>query len=372
MIFVQVQLLEGIMKLQMFRILLGALAISTIEISLEGAYVFQNGRFVDVFEAATLPVQEHYAIGAEAINSCNWEEAAQQFSVITVNFPSTSYGQEGFFYLGTAYYYLEEYDYANEAFTQYLKVQNNPRFFQDCIEYKFSIAEQLASGAKRRFFGTKQLPKWACGKSMALEIYDEVIVAVPCSEIAARALVAKGGLLWENREYRESVDAFQQVIKRFPKHEVSTDCYVYISKIYLEQCKYEVQNPDILAFAIINLRRFERDFPREERLCEVQEDLLAIKEIYASGLFATGQFYERICKPGAAIIYYYDVIHQFPETCNAELCRERLNLIDPGYVQFCLAPIVNEEVSIEEENDVKREILDASNPTEGSDSPSEE
>ena len=138
-------------------------------------------------------------------------------------------------------------------------------------------------------------------------------------------------------------DSFQLLIRRFPKHELAPECYLYISKIYLEQSWYEYQNPDILAFAEINYRRFEKDFPREERLCEIQADLVAIKEIYAAGLYETGNFYERVRRPRAAVIYYHDAIHQFPDTCVAELCRERLDCLDPNYVRFCLDPIIDEK-----------------------------
>ncbi len=329
------------MKLQ-WKLLVCAVALSVSELSY-GAYTFQRGRFVDVCEAATMSPQEHYAAAAEAFNCRNWEEAALHFSIITVNFPSTVYGQDAYCYLGISYYYLQEYDYANDALTNYLKTQSNPKFFQECIEYKFAIAQRLACGAKRRFFGTKQFPKWACGKAMALEIYDEVIVAVPCSEIAAQALIAKGILYWSDREYRCAVDAFQLLIRRFPKHELAPECYLYISKVYLEQSHYEFQNPDILAFAEINYQRFEKNFPREERLCEIKADLMEIKEVYASGLYETGQFYERVHKPRAAVIYYHDAIHQFPDTCVADLCRQRLDCLDPNYVKFCLEPIIDEK-----------------------------
>lgn len=345
------------MKVQ-WKWLLCTLLLLTTELSY-GAYTFQKGRLVDVCEAATMSAQGHYAAGAEAINSEDWDEAVLHFSIINANFPTTVYGQEAYYYLGTAYYYLEEYDYANWAFTNYLNEQSNPKFFQECIEYKFAIAERLASGAKRRFFGTKQLPKWACGKDLALDIYDEVIVAVPCSEIAAQALVAKGFLFWSNRDYRDAIESFQLLIRRFPKHELAPECYLYISTLYLEQSRFEFQNPDILAFAHINLRRFERDFPSEERLCVAEEDLMAIKEVYASGLYETGLFYERIKRPRAAIIYYHDAIHQFPDTCVAASCRERLDCLDPNYVQFCLEPIIDEKTSdellLEDEEDDNEE-----------------
>lgn len=314
---------------------------------LDAAYTIQRGRIVDASEVATMPVQGHFQAASEAYESGNWEEAALHFCIITVNFPKTTYGQEAYYFLGVCYFFLEEYDFANDAFSEYLKVQNNPRFFQSAVEFKFCIAEYLNAGARRRLLGTKQLPKWATGQGLALQIYDEVIAAVPCHELAARSLIAKGCLLWRMQNYRPAVDAFQMVIRRFPRHEMVPDCYLYIGRIYLEQSLYEFQNSDILAFAQINLRKFERDFPREERLEAAANDVMAIKEVYAQGLYDTGQFYERTCKPRAAMIYYCSAIRQFPDTCVADLCRQRMGCLDPNYFEI-ITPSNEEEEQIEE------------------------
>ena len=92
----------------------------------------------------------------------------------------------------------------------------------------------------------------------------------------------------------------------------------------MEQSATEFQNPDVLEFAQINLRRFKHDFPKEPRISQVEEDVLAIKEIYAKGLYDTGLFYERVGKPHASRIYYQNAIKQFPETHIAQLSQKRL------------------------------------------------
>lgn len=291
----------------------------------EAAYVVKGYKLVDADDVASLPAQEHFTLGKKALDEHNWDEAVRQYRMVTSSYPNSPYTAESFFNLGVAYYNLQELDFANEAFTSYLHAKNNPRLFQEAVEYKCAIADQLAAGARRRFWGTKKLPKWASGTNLALQIYDEVIAALPSHEIAARALYSKGSLNWQLKQYRQSVEAFQMVIKRFPKNELAPEAYVAISKVYLEQSRYEFQNPDVLAFAQINLRRFKNDFPREERVAEVEADLLAIKEIYANGLYETGQFYERIHKPKAAVIYYHNAIQQFPETKVAGQCRQRLD-----------------------------------------------
>lgn len=299
--------------------------------TVESSYTIRKGQLIDTSEVATLAVDEHFNLGICAYEREIWSEAAIQFSIVTACFPDTTYSQQAYFYQGVAYYYLKEYDFANDAFTQYLTVQNNPQFFEETIQFKFAIAESLADGAKIRCFCSKRFPKWFSGTSLAIEIFDEIIAAVPCHDIAAQSLVSKGWLHWRHRNYRGAVEAFQQVIRRFPKHELTPECYVMISHVYLDQSGEEFQNSDILIFAELNLQKFTRDFPREERLCLVQEDLMGIKETYAKGLYEMGQYYERKYKPRAAIIYYNNAIYQFPETCIADLCRERMQCLMPSY-----------------------------------------
>jgi outer membrane protein assembly factor BamD (BamD/ComL family) len=298
--------------------------------SAKAAYTLKDGHFVNVDELATLPPKEHFRLGIEALNARNWEEAAKQFNIVAINFPNTPPGQEAFFYNGIANFQMQEYDIANTAFTNYLKNQTNPKFFQDAVEYKFSIAERFRMGACRHFWETKQLPKWASGKSLALEIYDEVISALPNHDLGAKALYAKASLLWEMRQYRESIETYQRIPKRFPKNELAPDSYVMVNRVYLEQSKREFQNPDLLALAELNLKRFQEDFPTDERLTAAKQDLLALKEVYAKGLYDIGEFYERIYKPEASVLYYVKALHDFPETRTAHMCRQRLQKLCPS------------------------------------------
>jgi outer membrane protein assembly factor BamD (BamD/ComL family) len=292
-------------------------------------YSVVNENLVNEEEIAVFYAQEHYRRGVEALNAQNWKESAKQFNILVLNYPHTTYAQEAGFFLGVSFYYLYEYDFANTAFTTYLKCQSNPRYFLETIEYKYGIAEKFRCGARRRCFGTKRLPKWASGTDIALEIYDEVAIAMPHHEIAARALFSKACLLWKQQQYRESLDTFRLVIKRFPKHELTPESYLLINQVYLEQSRTELQNPDILDFAQINMRKFQADFPNDERVSQAEANVLHIKEVYARGLFNTGDFYQRIRKPQAAVIYYRKAMVEFPETHTADWCRRRLYNLCP-------------------------------------------
>ncbi|MBA3238802.1 MAG: tetratricopeptide repeat protein [Parachlamydiaceae bacterium] len=311
-------------------LLIGAVLASTFSASpLQAAYTFRDGKIIDAQLAATMPMDWHYNAAVGAMEACDWRESARQFAIVASNFPLSPYGHEALFYQGVAEFNFEEYDCADQAFSDYLQSKNHPRLFDEAIEYKYAIAEKFRSGARRRLLGTKRLPKWANADGHALKIYEEIIAAVPTSELAVQSLYSKGFLHWNRRECTEAVECFQIIIRRFPKHELAPECYLMINQVYLDQSRYEFQNPDILAFAEINVRRFAQSFPTDERVLEAEQDLLEIKEVYAQGLYNTGQFYERTNHPYAAILYYRNAVIQFPETRIAQLSQERLGFL--GY-----------------------------------------
>lgn len=274
-------------------------------------------------------VRQYYVYACRAFDAENWKEAGNNFAYVGDSYPFVPYCQEAYFYAGWAYYEAKEYDIANHYFSAYLKHQTSPKFFQETIEYKFVIAEHFRCGAKKHLFCTSTLPKWISGEDLALEIYDEVIAAVPSSELAAKALFYKGNLLWAMKEFDEGTEAFQTLIRRFPKNELAPQCYVLIAKLYIDQTRHEYLNSDLLAFADINLKKFRQDFPRDERIEEVEGHVLQIKEIYAKGLCDIAQFYEITYNRPASIIYYVNTIERFPETSVAQSCYERLQVICP-------------------------------------------
>jgi len=302
-----------------------------VQTSLSAAYTVKEGRLVNKDQIATMPVEDHYRLACEAMAQEDWREAAKQFKIVSYNFPNSSYGEESFFYLGQCFYQLEDYDFANTSFSNYIACQSNPKFFQEAIEYKYNIAEQFRCGARRHVAGSKKLPKWQTGGTLAIQIYDEVVAAAPSHDLAARSLYSKAYLLWGMKEFRDSVDCYQMLIKRFPKHELTPEAYLLINKVYCELAKLEFGNPDILAFAQINLRKFQNAFPREERLPVAQQDVLRIQEVYANGLYQTGCFYERMDKPEASLIYYQKTIEEFPDTAVANCCRKRIEVLAPRY-----------------------------------------
>lgn len=315
----------------MKRFFLCAISAISLPICSYAAYTIKDGKLIGTHELATLSVQEHYSLGKEALESSNWMELIRQSRILVKNFSETVFAQDSYFYLGLAYFNLGELDLSNKYFSQYLTNQLTPKYFEESIRYKFLIAQAFEQGAKRRLLGKESMPKWSSGKREAIEIYDEVIMALPQHDLAIQSLFGKANILFSEKDFKESLEVFQVLLRRFPKSSLARDSYVAITKVYKTMSEEEYADPDYLDLAGINIKKFKMDFPEDPKISEAEEILYAMMEVYAKDLYKTAQFYERTKKPKASIIYYSKIMNKYPNTKIAMQSRERLNVLLPKY-----------------------------------------
>jgi outer membrane protein assembly factor BamD (BamD/ComL family) len=274
-----------------------------------------------------LSVQESYSNATKALQDKRWDDVIYFSSIINKNFADSSFAKDAIFYQGVAYYNIREYEMADKFFSSYLKDQVNQKYFQDIITYKFEIAEKFFAGEKKHLFGVKKLPRLFKAKDEALALYEEVIQAMPRSDMATQSLYAKGLILSGFEEWDDGIETLNQLITSFPKHELSSHAFLHMQKIYLNKASPKQQDSDLLDMAELNLQRFELAFPVDDKLDEAKEVFNQMKEKYATGLFEIGQFFERTKKINASVIYYSKIISAFPSTKSASLSSKRLEYL---------------------------------------------
>lgn len=275
-----------------------------------------------------ITVHQHYGAMIEAYQNEKWQKLAYKCEDLIADFPQSPFAREGLYYLGVAYFKLGEFEYANQAFSSYLKEELTPKFFDQTIRYKFEIACAFDEGARRHLFGWQRMPKWLPADEEALNIYDEVITTLPRDDLSAHSLYRKGILLLSLKEYKPSIEAFRTLIRRFPKNPLAPEGYLGIANVYLTQCETEFPDSDRLDQAEINLRKFRYHFPSESRLTEAEKMLLGMKEKLAQDLLEIAEFYVRTHKGQAAAIYFATIVKKYPETKAAQKSQKQLKKLD--------------------------------------------
>ena len=271
-----------------------------------------------------ISAQEYYSKIQEAHSKKKWKDLLQYSNRLQKYYLKTSFGKEALYFQGVALFHKGNLEQANEKFSSYLQQELQPKYFDEIMKYKFAIADKFFKGEKKHLFGWQKMPKWGSGKDAALNIFEEIINTLPSDEMAMRSLYAKGKILESYTDYRESIETYQSLIRRFPKSELAIESYIAVGGVYLKQCNPKRQDLNLIGLAEVNAKRFLEAFPNEKRVEEVNKSIRGMKEIYAKGLYEIGQFYERTGKPKASIIYYSKIFDNFPDTPSAKRSQERL------------------------------------------------
>ena len=273
-------------------------------------------------------VHQYYSKMIEHYQGEEWQNLQWKCQDLIRDFSRSPFAKEASYYLGVAYFKLGEFENANHAFSDYLKVDLSPKFFDQVMRYKFEIAKAFDEGAKIHLFGWNKMPKWILAYDKAITIYDEVITALPRNDVSAQALYRKGNIFLRLEKYKKSVEAFQILIRRFPKHPLAVQGYVGISEVYLSEFENHFPDTDKLELAEINLRHFRNHFPGEGAVIEAEKKLIGMKDHLAKDLLEIAEFYERTKKKKAAAIYYATILKKYPETKAAIKSQERLKVLD--------------------------------------------
>lgn len=286
--------------------------------------------------------QEGYNQIMTSYKQKNWGELLQQCEAFVKDYQTSDFVADIHYYEGIAYFYLGDYDLANQKISYYLQNYASEKFFEEAFSYKFEIAQKFESGERLHIFGTKRMPKLVWAGEEIIAIYDEIIKTLPRHELAAKSLFRKGSILFKDGDHKEAVEVFQILIRRFPKHPLTPDAYVQIAKVYLDQSKTNFADNDLIDLSEINLRNFYHSFPQDKRLTEAQDILLSLRERYAQDIWETAQFFERRRKNKAAVFYYQKLIQQFPESTYAKKSMIRLQEIKSKNPSSEVASLIQE------------------------------
>lgn len=291
-------------------------------------YTLQGDKRVDREYGSTQSVQEQYNVIMQSYETKAWKKLEKEAKAIVKDFASSPFTRDTTYFLGVAYFHQDSFELANIQLTEYLTHQAAPKYFEEAIQYKFEIAEKFRDGARKHLMGFQSMPKWAPAGAEAVEIYDEVISALPHHDLAAHALFGKAQVQAKREDYRAGIESYQTLIRRFPKHPLAVESYVGISEIYLIQSQAEYPDPDFLDLAELNMRKFRTSFPGEGKLGLATGYFNQMRDYYAASLFETARFYERTNKWGAAKIYYSKILKSYPESKVADESRARFQIVE--------------------------------------------
>lgn len=254
----------------------------------------------------------------------NFKLALKEFKKLIKYYPLSKEAPTAQYYIGRI---MEELDNPYAAFKAYQKVIDQYPYTElvdEVIEREFKIGEEFFTGKKFKILGPLSIP----AKDKAIEVFKAVADNAPYGKYAESSLFKTGLAHKDIADYESAMLVFKDLIDRYPSSSLIDRARYQLaecSKLMSLRTDYD-QTPTTLARE--EFEDFIEKHPDSEMSAEAKGIVERLRDQEAESTFKVGTFYESRRMPESAVIYYNDIIQNYPDTQWAKSARERLNEIE--------------------------------------------
>ncbi|MFC1620989.1 outer membrane protein assembly factor BamD [Candidatus Omnitrophota bacterium] len=305
-----------------------ALILLIYYISAAPAYAFwvwtpESGKWENPKYAAKDTPEEQMEYAKGFYEAKNYKLALREFKKLIKYYPLAKEAPSAQYYIGRIMEDLAKPYAAFKAYQKVIDLYPYTDFVDEVIEREFKIGNMFLSGEKVSVLGPLKMP----AKDKAIEIFKAVAETSPYGKYADQA-VFKTGLAYKDiADYDSAIMSFKEVIDKYPDSEL-----VDTARYKLAECsKLLSLKPDYDQTPTIAAREEFEEFIEKHPDSEISEDakeiVIKLKDREAENAYKVAEFYESRRMNESAVIYYEDIIRNYPGTQWAKKAQERLGEI---------------------------------------------
>jgi len=283
----------------------------------------ESGKWENPKHAAKDTPEEQLEQAVSFYEKKNYKFGLREFKKLIKYYPLSKQAPTAQYYIGRI---MQDLDKTYEAYKAYQKVIDLYPYtdlVDEVIEREYKIGVSFFEGKKLKILGPLAVP----AKDKAVEILKTVAENAPYGKFAEPAIFKSGLAYKDIADYNNAILMFKDIIDKYPNGSFLNQARYQLaecSKLMSLKADYD-QTPTEVA------RKEFEDFieknPDDDLSDEAREIVYKLKYKEAEGAYNTGQFYESRRKKDSAIVYYEDVIDNYPDTEWAKKAQERLNEI---------------------------------------------
>jgi outer membrane assembly lipoprotein YfiO len=284
----------------------------------------ESGRWENPKFAAKDTPEDQIVYARKFYEARNLKDGLREFKKLLKAYPLSKEAPTAQYYVGRI---MEDLDNPYEAFKAYQKVIDTYPYTElvdDVIEREYKIADAFFSGKKMKIIGKWQIP----AKDKAIEIFKAVADNAPYGKYADLAKFKAGMSYKDIQDYNSAILMFKDLIDRYPNSSVIDKARFQLaecSKLLAVKPAYD-QTPTNLARK--EFEDFLKKHPDSGMAPDAKKVVDKLKLSEAENAYETGKFYEDRRAPESAVIYYKDIVQNYPDTAWANKAQERLNELE--------------------------------------------
>jgi len=283
----------------------------------------QTGKFINPKYAVKETPQKQHEWAMVFFESKDYKRALVEFEKLVKNYPFAKLTSEAQFYVGLCYEETGQYYKAFENYQLVIDKYPYTERVEEIIEREYRIGNLFYSGQKAKVFGMAVLP----AKDKAIEIFAKVVENAPYGEYADIAQYKLGQCYVDLRDYINAALAFKEIIENYPKSPLVDDAKYQIAMCAAHSTTGPEYNEEDTDRAIKEFKDFVRRYPDSHMEKEARQFVSKLEDQKAENSFNIAQFYEKRNNPQSAVIYYEEILTQYPESEWSTKALERLQII---------------------------------------------
>jgi outer membrane protein assembly factor BamD len=289
--------------------------------------IYREGEGIVPSEAEDIEIkknaQEQFDLAQRYEENHDFAHAGASYRLLVRRFPRSDIAPTAQFNSGRMYQHQGKLD---AAFNEYQGlVEKYPRSseFEPALEAEYNIAKAFLDGKRVDVYGVPTLPSMP----KAQEMFRKIVTNAPFSKIAPLAQYGIGQALEKQGSIVSAVNAYQQVVDRYPNNDVAADAMYQIGYVYFQASRETGYDQTAAVRAQEAFEDFLVRYPNSSKVAQAQDNLKALQGRKSTDSYNIARFYDKQKNYKAAYVYYNEVLQQQPDSQEAQRAKERMDQI---------------------------------------------
>ena len=282
---------------------------------------FSSGEISDI--EIKKNAEEQFKLAQRYEADGDYKRAGASYRLVVRRFPRADIAAEAQFQSGQM---LEKLGKLQSAFNEYQAlVQKYPRSndFEAALQAQYNIGKAFLDGKRVDIYGVPTLP--SMGK--AEEMFKKIVTNAPYGRVAPLAQFGIGQALEKEGSITATVNAYQQVVDRYPNSDVAPNAMYQIGYVYFQASRATGYDETAAVRAQEAFEDFLLKYPNSEKVPQAQDNLKVLQSRKTDNSYNIARFYDKQKNYKAAYVYYNEVLQQQPDSPDAAKAKQRMDQI---------------------------------------------
>ncbi len=285
-------------------------------------FILKDGKWVTAPKPAKGTIEGELALISQQIQEKNFKTARASADAFLKDHPDSPSCEEAMLLGAQAELDNGMYYQAFERLEAMLAKYPNGLFLERALTREMEVANAFLAGKKRLVGRVLRLPATDEGLTILRKISEHA----PGTDIAERAILRIGEYHFQQKNYRDSADAYDEFLALNPKSARVPHTMALAAQSMYESFKGVPYDETPLVEAEARYKALIAQYPDEARKCRAADMVREIVTIRGERAYETAKFYERTGRPKSAIFYYRQVAEEFPSTVWASEARTKVGV----------------------------------------------